>query len=69
MTGGQDSLLLDSEQEEGSSGMSSQQRRIPDKRAPLRVLRASPAEQEAHDAILENMGAACLWLDKAVSSE
>lgn len=64
MTGGQSTLLLDSEevQQDGNEGAISQSvRRISRDRPALKIVRASDAEQAAHEAFIEKMGENCLW--------
>lgn len=61
MTGGQVHLMLESEQEEPTTGITVEQRRLSSERERLRVVRANESEQSAHQDILGNMGDACLW--------
>jgi DNA polymerase III subunit epsilon len=66
MTGGQAALMLDAEggAEDGvraEDGI----RRLPAGRPPLRVIRASAEEVEAHERLLGRMGESCLWLRSA----
>ncbi|MFC1589254.1 DNA polymerase III subunit epsilon [Pseudomonadota bacterium] len=61
MTGGQVTLILDSEQEDSKSGVAVEQRRLSSDRERLNVLRADDAELSAHQDIIKNMGDASLW--------
>ena len=61
MTGGQVTLILDSEQEESASGVAVEQRRLSSDRERLNVLKADQAELSAHQDIINNMGDASLW--------
>jgi DNA polymerase-3 subunit epsilon len=65
MTGGQTSLLLAGEQDEMSKGTSAV-RRLRQDRAPLRIIKADPEEQLAHEAWLQDIeqasGGRCVWL-------
>ena len=61
MTGGQVTLILDSEQEESKSGVAVEQRRLSSDRERLRVIRADETELSAHQDIINNMGDAGLW--------
>ncbi len=62
MTGGQAALMLDAAAaEEGGKSSADGIRRLPAGRPPLRVVRASGSELEAHEKLLERMGEACLW--------
>src|SRR6056297_112511 len=65
MTGGQTALLLG--REEGTAAVGGDVRRLAAGRAPLRVLRANPVEEAAHEARLQEIQAAsetgCLWLE------
>ena len=63
MTGGQTALSLDAGSGEGEDGIASI-RRLPADRRPLRVVRASDQEDEAHQAMLDVVAAAggqALW--------
>jgi DNA polymerase-3 subunit epsilon len=63
MTGGQAALMLDSEVgDEDGKPSGDGIRRLPTGRPPLRVVRASDTELEAHRKLLDGMGGACLWL-------
>ena len=61
MTGGQVTLILDSEQEESKSGVVVEQRRLSSNRERLSVVRADDSELSAHQDIINNMGDAGLW--------
>ncbi len=65
MTGGQTSLSLSGESEEGVQGRE-QIRRLPADRPPLKVIRASEEEIAAHTRQLDDIdtasNGACLWL-------
>jgi len=60
MTGGQERLALESEPATDAAGGAIVSR-IPADRGPLRVIRASADERDAHESILGEMGEACLW--------
>ncbi|MGB5835383.1 MAG: DNA polymerase III subunit epsilon [Thiohalocapsa sp.] len=70
MTGGQVSLHLGDERDEGGQGGGRQAvvRRLSTQRAPLLVVRANPREQQAHaqrlEAIQKASGGACVWLSE-----
>ena len=61
MTGGQVTLVLDSEQEDAKSGMAVEQRKLSSDRERLNVVRADGSELSAHQDIINNMGDASLW--------
>ena len=61
MTGGQVTLILDSEQEDSKSGVAVEQRRLSSDRERLNVIRADDSELLAHQDIIKNMGDASLW--------
>ena len=61
MTGGQVTLILDSEQEEAKSGVVVEQRRLSSDRERLSVLKADDSELSAHQDIIKNMGDVGLW--------
>ena len=61
MTGGQVTLILDSEQEDAKSGMAVEQRKLSSDRERLNVVRADGSELSAHQDIINNMGDASLW--------
>lgn len=61
MTGGQVTLMLDSEQEKSESGVAVEQRRLPSDRERLNIIRASDSELAAHQDIIDNMGESHLW--------
>ncbi|MDA3868698.1 MAG: DNA polymerase III subunit epsilon [Gammaproteobacteria bacterium] len=61
MTGGQVHLLLDSEQEASDAGEVIEQRSLSKNREGLSVVRATQAELEAHEEIVDNLGEAGLW--------
>ncbi len=65
MTGGQTDLLLDGQSEDGQA-TAGEIRRLGQKRAPLRVIRASADELAAHEARLAAIdkasGGRCLWV-------
>lgn len=66
MTGGQTALLLDVESKAGEEAIDEAAPRITTDRPPLKVVKASAAEREAHQAYLELIsqasGGNCLWL-------
>lgn len=71
MTGGQTALSLDAGSGEGEDGAGSI-RRLPADRRPLRVVRASEEEDQAHQALLEVVAAAggqVLWHTLEVPSD
>ncbi len=65
MTGGQRALLLDEGDAEGGDEGAQPLARLPAERPPLRVVRATAAEIEAHEAYLDQIDKAsdggCLW--------
>ena len=65
MTGGQVALLLGGQTDGQGGGAPEAIRRLPADRPPLKVIRASDAEQAAHEARLAAIGQACggtpLW--------
>lgn len=61
MTGGQVTLILDSEQEAATSGIAVEQRRLASDRERLNVVKADGSEITAHQDIINNMGDAGLW--------
>lgn len=65
MTGGQGSLSLEGAQADTTAAASAAIRRLSATRAPLRVIRATRAEQEAHVARLQAIdvasGGNCVW--------
>lgn len=65
MTGGQTSLLLDAENEMPGTELIQEKAPINANRPPLRVIKASEAEQSAHNAYLDNVekaaGGVSVW--------
>ena len=61
MTGGQSSLSLDSEDVAGDKSGSVVAKKISADRAPLKIIKASDEELQAHQAIVEKMGESSLW--------
>lgn len=65
MTGGQGSLSLEGAQADATAAASAAIRRLGATRPPLRVIRATSAEQQAHAARLQAIdaasGGACVW--------
>ena len=64
MTGGQTKLNLNQNKDDGSEQQTGGIRRLSSDRAPLVVLRASDAEQSAHEArldLVDKEGGHCLW--------
>jgi len=55
MTGGQSALLLDSEDTSGSSASSAHVKKLSADRKPIRVIKASDEEMQAHQAIIDKM--------------
>ncbi len=56
MTGGQSALLLDSEETSSSSAGSGSVRILSSDRKPIRIVKASDEELQAHQLIIEKMG-------------
>ncbi len=64
MTGGQSTLLLDSEAQEADGADDlAEVHRLSSDRAALTVIRAKPDELAAHQDILKNMGDVCQWVE------
>lgn len=73
MTGGQKSLVLEAEEQASQSSDTGGIRRLSKERTPLRVVRASPDELEAHQQRLEAIGKASggevVWLREVPSGD
>ncbi len=59
MTGGQSTLLLDTAGESSAQGGVSAIKKLSAERKPIRVIKASDEELQAHRAIIEKMGREC----------